>query len=559
MSSEIIFNPKWNYKNRQAYIDSLKSGEFDLIIVGGGMTGAGIAREASLRGIKTALVDKDDFAFGTSSRSTKLAHGGFRYLQQGEFKIVRESTTERNWIRNHFPNIVRPVAFNFGIFKGSSLPPFALKIGIWLYDLLSNAFSKFKNYGKHRFIKPEEFHKEEPTYKKDGLKLVGQYYDTNIDDARITMEAIKECVARGNLTALNYAKVEGYIKKDGLIKGIKVTDQIDFEKFEIKGKQVVNATGIWTDELLENYPRKVIRPTKGVHVIVRRDKIKNESAFGLRSIDDRRVFFILPREDFTVIGTTDTDYKKDLDTPWCNKEDCDYLFKSVNYWFPDINLTYDDIISTYAGIRPLVRDPSAKDESDVSRKHEIFDTPDGLTTITGGKLTIWRLMGEQLLYHLIKDKEIFDQEFSKEELKKGYSKQPMLIGLEREEWDDFVKKEKPKIDKDILDHLYQQYGKGAFEIVKNIISNPQLGKRFIKENVFVPAEIHYILKYEFAPRLLDVLLRRTEIQLKVHHSKQRKIAEAVAWIMAETYTWDKKKKEKEINDYLKYIKNTIWF
>ncbi|MHA1338506.1 MAG: FAD-dependent oxidoreductase [Promethearchaeota archaeon] len=559
MNEKIIFNEKWTYKNRSMYINSLKKEKFELIIIGGGMTGAGIAREAALRGIKTALIDKNDFAFGTSSRSSKLAHGGFRYLAQGEFKLVRESTTERNWLRCHFPNICRPVIFNFSSFKGGKEKPIHVKIGIWLYDFLSNFRSKYKNYGKHRFLKPEEFIKEEPEFKSEGLLMVGQYYDNNIDDARITLEAIKESVALGSVVAVNYIKAIDYEMENGKIVGVVAEDLETNERFTIYGTQVVNATGIWTDELLKDHPHKIIRPTKGVHVIIRRERLGNKNAFGLRSIDDGRVFFILPREEFTVIGTTDTDYQDNFDEPWCNKEDCDYLFNTVNVMFPNANLTYEDIISTYAGIRPLVRDEKAKHESDVSRKHVIFDLENGLTTIAGGKLTIWRLMGEQLIYHLIKKKKIFNRKFPRRQLKKGFSKQPMLIGLERKEWDEFIRQKNPNIDKDILDHLYRQYGKGAFEIVQNIMEKPELGKRFLKENQFTPAEIHYILKYEFAPHLTDVLLRRTEIQLKVSHKKQREIAEAVAWIMAEKYGWTKDKKEKEIEEYMKYIKNTIWF
>lgn len=554
-----IFNPEWTYKNRQNYFDRIGTEKFDVIIIGGGMTGAGVARECALRGIKTLLLDKNDFAFGTSSRSSKLAHGGFRYIQQFEFKLVKESTTERNWLRVHFPNICRPVIFNFASFKGSKETPFLMKLGITLYDHLSNFRSKYKQAGKHRFLTPEQFKKEEPKFNPIGkeILMVGQFYDNNIDDARITMEAIKECVARGTLIALNYAKVEDYLYENGKIVGVKINDEISKRKYEAKGLQVINATGIWTDELLRNHS-KIIRPTKGVHVIVKKDRIGNISAFGLRSIDDKRVFFILPREEFTVIGTTDTDYKGNFDEPWCEKEDCDYLFRTVNIMFPEAKLTYDDIISTYAGIRPLVVDPKAKKESDVSRKHSIFDTPDGLVTVSGGKLTIWRLMGEQTLFYVIK-RGVLNKTFSKAELKPGFSKQPMLIGLERKDWDVFIQEKKPNIDSQILDHLYMQYGKGAKLIVESIMKNPELGKRFIEENVFTPAEIHYILKYEFAPHLTDVLLRRTEIQLKVHHKKQRQIAESVAWIMAETYGWDKDQKNKEIENYMNYIKKTIWF
>ncbi len=554
-----IFNPEWNYNNRKKYLEKLENEKFDLIIIGGGATGAGIAREAALRGIKTALVDKNDFAFGTSSKSSKLTHGGLRYLSYGEFKIVRESTTERNWLRVHFPNLVRPLAFNFCSYEGGKDKVLYVKAGPILYDFLSDFRSKFKNYKKHRFFTKEEFMKEEPAAKSDGFLMAGQYFDNNVDDSRLVLETIKDSMAIGDVTAVNYVKVEDYILKDGKIEGVEVKDNLNGNNFQIYGTQVVNATGIWTDELLRNFPRKIIRPTKGVHLVVKQERLGNNKAFGLRSVDDGRFFFVLRREEFALIGTTDTDYTDNFDEPYCNKEDCDYLFNTVNIMFPDAHLTYDDIISTYAGIRPLVIDENAKDESAVSRKHVIFDTEDGLTTISGGKHTIYRLMGEDLIFHLIKNKKLFEKKFSKKQLKKGYSQIPFLIGLKKTEWDEYIRKEKPNLPEDTLYHLYQEYGKGAYEIVDNIIKNPELSEPFLSENQFSPAEIDYIMKYEFAPTLMDILCRRTEIFMKIKHNKQREIAEKVAEIMKDEYNWDETRKNKEIEKYLEYISKTIWF
>ena len=562
VTTKDIFNEDWTFLKRKDHLKKLQDGSFDLIIIGGGMTGAAIIREAALRGLKTALIDKNDFAFGTSSRSSKLAHGGIRYLKNAEFGIVRESTTERNWLRHDFPNIVRPIAFNLCAYKGGKDTPLTIKVAVKLYHLLSNTFSKHKNYKKHKLMTPKEFAAEEPAVKKEGMIICGQYYDTNIDDSRITMETIKEAIVlgEGEVIALNYVKFDDYILDNGKITGIKVTDIITNSEFEINGTQVVNATGIWTDEQLRNYPNRVIRPTKGVHVVVPAERLGNKQGFGLRSIDDGRFFFVITRNEFSIIGTTDTDYQDNYNEPWCLKEDCDYLFNTVNHMFPNANLTYDDVIATWAGIRPLVMDPNAKNESDVSRQHLIIDTENGLTTISGGKLTIFRKMGEELLFHLIKKKKVFDNNrFAKGLLKKGYSKIPYLIGLGREEWDKWVTERKPDMPQDTLNLLYQQYGKGAFEIVENAMKNPKLAERFIEENQFIPAEIEYIMKYEFAPHLIDVLCRRTEVQIKVKHTKQKIIAEKVATIMAAKYGWNSETKDKEIKVYLEYVSKTIWF
>ncbi len=554
-----IFNSEWTYKNRQKYLERLEKESFDLIIIGGGITGAGVAREAALRGIKAVIFDKNDFASGTSSRSSKMAHGGARYLMQGKFRIVRESTTERNWLRTHFPNLIRPITFNICIHSGSNRKLKFLGKGLDLYDFISNFRSKFKTQKKPEIYNREQSIKEEPELRKDGLIGFCQFYsDNHVDDSRLTIETIKESIVLGDLVAMNYAEVKDYIIEDQKIVGVIVKDILEEKEYKVKGVAIVNATGIWTDTMLHNHPNKVIRPTKGVHVVIKNERLGNRNSFGVQSIDDGRGFFIIKREVYTIIGTTDTDYDGDLDNPWCYKEDCDYLFNTVNYLFPNAHLTYNDIISTYAGVRPLVME-EGKSESEISRKHVIFDSPDGMVTVAGGKLTIFRKMGEDVIYHLIKKRNTFNRRFSKEQLKKDYSKRPFLIALERIQWDSFIKEKANDIPIDILNHLYTQYGKGAFEIVGMITQNPNLNERLDPENCFIPAEIKYILKYEFVIHLIDVMIRRTEIQMKVHYSKQINVAKKVAQIMAEEYEWNIETKEKEINNYLNYIKYTIWF
>ncbi|MHA1718191.1 MAG: glycerol-3-phosphate dehydrogenase/oxidase [Promethearchaeota archaeon] len=571
MDSEIS-KIKWSALDRKNDLKRLEDEEFDLVIIGGGITGAGIAREAALRGIKTALIEKNDFASGTSSRSSKMVHGGFRYLSQHEFKLVREATTERNWLRNHFSHNIRPLLTNVAGYTDKKISPIEVKIGLRLYDFISDFGSKFKQYKKFKILPREEAIKEEPELDPTGLEIMGQYYDTNVDDSRLTLETIKEAKLIGDLVALSYVKAGEFIlDKYGKIKAIEAIDIESGNQIIIKGRQFVNATGIWTDSLLQDYPRKVIRPTKGVHILVPRKRVGNHHSLGLFSKEDGRFIFVLTRNEFTLIGTTDTDYtlgqpgkpNEDLDLPYCTKEDCDYLIRTVNHYFPRAKLTYDDIISTYAGIRPLVME-EGKSESDISRKEVIIDIKNGLTTICGGKLTTFRLMAENTLYHIIKSKDGFSKNgkkriFPKEQLKRGFSKRPYLIDLKRNQWDQFIKNKNPPLATDITDILYQQYGKGAIEIVEDVLRNPERGRRFLEDLQFIPAEIYYILDHEFTVHLIDVLRRRTEISMKVHHKKQSEIAEKVADIMAEVYNWDENLKKTEIKLYLDHIKRTIWF
>ncbi|MFX1434232.1 MAG: FAD-dependent oxidoreductase, partial [Promethearchaeota archaeon] len=385
-----LFNKSWNYHARDSIIKRLKEKVYDIFIIGAGITGAGVAREAAMRGLKTAIVDMQDFSAGTSSRSSKLAHGGIRYLSHGDMDLVKEATRERNWMREHIPHLVRPIPFLFVHLKDGKYKKRDIIGACKVYDFLSDNNSEFKNFKKHKWYSPEEIFEMEPEYIRNGNLGGVIYYDNNVDDARLTIEIIKEAVIRG-ADALNYCKVIGYIKNNGKIVGVKCKDLENSIDFELNAKLVVNATGVWTDQLIENYPKEIpkplIRPTKGVHLQYKRKNVKNNMATIVFSISDGRAFFVLPRnKQFTIIGTTDTDFKEDLANPFCNKEDADYLTESVKFYFPNAELDYKNILSTYAGIRPLVMQ-KGKSESEVSRKHIIFFSDDGLLTITGGKLT----------------------------------------------------------------------------------------------------------------------------------------------------------------------------
>lgn len=552
-----IFDQTWNYKNRGSFLERLKSTNYDLIIIGGGITGAGVAREAAMRNLKVALVDMQDFAAGTSSRSSKLAHGGIRYLSHGDISLVKESATERNWMRAHIPHLIRPIPFLFAAIKGLKYKKRDIVGACKIYDHLSDKGQTYKNYKKHQWYPPEEAIKLEPEFIKEGNLGAAVYYDNNVDDARLTIETLKEAIMRG-ADIVNYCEVVDYIMADGKIIGVKCNDLENNDEFEVNGTLVINATGIWTDQLLKNYPsdipKPLIRPTKGVHLIYRREHVKNKMATIVRSIDDNRAFFVLPRDkDFTVIGTTDTDYTEDLKNPFIDKDDADYLIRSVKHYFPNANIDYENIISTYAGIRPLVMQ-KGKSESDISRKHSIFFSEDGLLTITGGKLTAWRNMAEDCLKEIDK-KKIF--EGIKRD--KHFSKQKFIIGLEKDEWVKELNKSGVSLDEDISDHLYQQYGKGALRIIDLIKKDESLKERIIEENDFIKAEIIYCLKYEMTPHLIDVFCRRTEMALWIHHKQQLEVAKKVADMMMSEYSWNDEKKAQEIDLYMSYIKKTVAF
>lgn len=563
----------WNAKDRQERIQLMQSREFDIIIIGGGITGAGVAREAALRGLTFCLLDKNDYAFGTSSRSSKLVHGGLRYLATAEFKLVRESTTERNWLRNHFPNLIRPLGFMYCSFEKGKDKPFTVKFAITLYNILSDWFSPFKNYKKGVFYKPSRIKELEPAVTVEDpelgkLLMAGFYYDNNVDDSRLTIETIKESLeySKGQSVTLNYAKVDQLLKNsDGRVSGIHAVDMESGAGFSVKGKTVVSCTGIWTDEIMRGTPsyRDKIYPTKGVHIVVPNERIGNRNAFGIRSFDDGRFFFILRRGDVSVIGTTDTDYykeSKNLDEPQCTKEDCDYLLRTVNRLFPKAKLTYDDIIGTYAGIRPLIRQANAKNESNVSREHEIIESPDGLVALAGGKLTTYRVMAEQLLFFLEKKRYLpcFKE---KKHYRKGFSRMPFLSGIHRNDFDKMASENDLEniLSPGQTDHLYRQYGKTALQILQNIKASPEKGIPLADSCYLCTSEIEYIVKNEDVNHITDILCRRTEAQWNIWHHRQAELAEKVANIAALILGWDEGRKQAEINEYNDYVKKTIWF
>jgi glycerol-3-phosphate dehydrogenase len=557
----------WSAKDRDRALDQAEAGEFDLIIIGGGITGAGVAREAALRRIPFLLVDKEDFAFGTSSRSSKLVHGGFRYLAQGEFRLVRESTTERNWLRQALPNLVRPLGFHFCAYDGGKDTPARVRASIVLYDLLSNVLSPFKN-APHRFLTPAELAAREPAVSLQGLLMAGLYFDTLVDDGRLVLETLKEARdASGGLSvALNYVKAARIVTGPDRAPAVLLEDRLGGRRFTARAGCVLNATGVWTDATLglAGAQSRMIRPTKGVHLVVPNARLGNRDAFVLRSLDDGRSFFVLRRGEVSVIGTTDTDYPGDPDRPWCERQDCDYLLRTVNRVFPEARLTPDDILSTSAGIRPLVKVPAqgkalAKggNESSVSRRHLFLDSGHGLVTIAGGKLTTFRTMAWETLARC--SGLGYLRRLRGREARRNFSRRPFKHGMTWEAW----QRAAGELGLDRLvpqataRHLHQQYGQQSLRILAEVARCPAAGEPLLEGHPFCAAEILHILAFENAPRLTDVMLRRTEMQMLVSHRRQPELAGRVAGIMASFYGWDPDRLREELERYLEHVRNTV--
>ncbi|MES2592978.1 MAG: FAD-dependent oxidoreductase [Bacteroidota bacterium] len=380
-------------KNRSSLINQMSSSTFDLIVIGGGITGAGIALDASARGLKVALIEMQDFAAGTSSRSTKLIHGGLRYLKQLEFKLVAEVGKERAIVHHNAPHLTKPERLLLPIVKDGSLTTFTARLGMTIYEWLAGV----KKEEKHIVLNREETIAAEPLLRKDNLLGGILFYEYRTDDARLTIEIIKEAVSKGTI-ALNYMKAVSFIYSDGKITGIKACDQFNQQIIELKANYIVNATGPWVDEIDDlDKPdnQHKLHITKGVHIVVDGKKLplKQSSYFDTH---DKRMIFVIPREGKTYIGTTDTFYSGDILNPQVTVEDMTYLLKCVNDIFPSAHLSANDVESNWAGLRPLIQKPG-KGPSEISRKDEIFESASGLITIAGGKLTGYRKMAQRIV------------------------------------------------------------------------------------------------------------------------------------------------------------------
>ncbi|MCE5429250.1 glycerol-3-phosphate dehydrogenase/oxidase [Staphylococcus pseudintermedius] len=368
---------------------------YDLIVVGGGITGAGIALDATARGMKVALVEMQDFAQGTSSRSTKLVHGGLRYLKQLQVGVVAETGKERAIVYENGPHVTTPEWMLLPMHKGGTFGKFSTSIGLAMYDRLAGV----KKSERKKMLSKKETSAKEPLVKQDGLKGGGYYVEYRTDDARLTIEVMKKAAEQG-ADIMNYTKVTNFLYDNKeKVNGVAVVDRLGNETFEIKGKKVVNATGPWVDEVRSaDYSKnnKQLRLTKGVHVVIDQSKFPLRQAVYFDTEKDGRMIFAIPREGKAYVGTTDTFYNNDKSKPLVNQEDRDYLVDAINYMFPTVHITDVDIESTWAGVRPLIFE-EGKDPSEISRKDEIWEGKSGLLTIAGGKLTGYRHMALEIV------------------------------------------------------------------------------------------------------------------------------------------------------------------
>ena len=379
--------------SRRAGLDRLAGAPADLLVIGGGITGAGVARDAAMRGLRTILVERGDLAAGTSSRSSRLVHGGLRYLEQRRLGLVFEALRERRTLQRIAPHLVRPLEFVFPLHEDDRLPPWKLAAGLIAYDLLA----QFRNVGRPRVLGKRRLLEAEPMLRDRGLAGGASYYDAQCDDARLVVATARSAIDHGALVS-TYTAVRSLVLRDGRVSGAEVEDVRSGARGFIEAGVVVNATGPWGDavrRLEDPAAAPLLRPTKGTHVVVERDRIGHRHAITFLSPVDGRVMFVLPWGDLSYIGTTDTDYAGSADDVRATESDVVYLLRSVNARFPGARLALDDVRATWAGLRPLLAGGGS--ESSVSREHAIVEGPKGMLSVAGGKLTTYRSMAAEIV------------------------------------------------------------------------------------------------------------------------------------------------------------------
>ncbi len=547
-------NAPFSAIDRPKYLSELQSQEFDLLVIGGGITGAGIALDAVTRGLKVALVEKKDYAWGTSSRSTKLIHGGLRYLKQLEFGLVHEVGVERAIVHANAPHVVIPEKMLLPIIEEGSLGKILSSIGLWVYDRLANVDKE----ERRKMLEKEAVETLEPLLRKDVLLGGGLYYEYRTDDARLTIETMKTAVQNGAVS-LNYLEVSEFIYKDnGYVGGAILKDNLSGKSLKIIARRVVNAAGPWVDTIRnkdkEGVNDKRLHLTKGVHIVVPFDKlpIKQSVYFDVKA--DSRMVFAIPRGKITYIGTTDTFYDKNIDQPSAKREDVEYILNAINYMFPAAKLNVSDVESSWAGLRPLIHE-EGKSPSELSRRDEIFYSETGLISIAGGKLTGYRKMAERVLNFVFKTMhKKSNSQTQNLKLSGGDFNSPEAIN-------EFIYKstgEAKQIGLDALEvrTLVYKYGRN----IELIINKAYELSSSIKDKVecIHYAELWYAVNYEMTNNLCDYLIRRTG-RLYFERPSLEKLYPLIADRMAEMLNWSEEQKLKEISDFEKEYSAVMGF
>jgi glycerol-3-phosphate dehydrogenase len=508
-----------------------RGADFDMIVVGGGITGCGIARDAALRGVRVALVEMNDFASGTSSRSSRLVHGGVRYLEHGYVHLVFEASAERRRLLRLAPHLVRPLKFTWPVFRGARVPFWKVAAALTLYDLLA----LFRNVGSRKLLSAGWVRREQPALRPDGLVGGATYYDASTDDARLTLAIALDAREHG-ATLFNHTRVEGLVMEHERAVGVEARDELTGERMTLRAPMIVNATGPWSDRVraLEGVrARPKVRGSKGVHIAVPKGRL-GRGAFTLLSPTDGRVMFVLPGEGFTIVGTTDTFTDAEPDRVRANEGDIAYLLAAANYFFPQANLSRGDVIAAWAGIRPLAASETG-DPVSASREHVVSVTPAGVVTITGGKLTTYRVMAAQAVDMALREARITSVPSRTADAPIGWSfarprrdvaaLQTGIAQALREAGPD-----------DRIPRMVIRYGGRWRDALRTLDLSARESARVHPDHSYRFGDLRFACEHEAARTLGDLLIRRTHLAFE-RKDNARTLAKPVADYVAPLLGW----------------------
>ena len=538
----------FSHIERKQNLNKVPQETFDLAIVGGGIIGAGVARDAASRGLSVVLVEANDFAFGTSSRSSKLIHGGIRYLENLEFNLVFEALSERRLLFEIAPHLVHPLRFMIPIYKDSRIGMFKMGLGMWLYDMLA----LFEVPQMHERLSPKTSLQRHPILNPKDLSGSYVYSDAYMDDDRLVIETLRSANDLG-ACCINYMSAMGSIKENGRIVGLKCRDEMGEHLHEIRAKHIVSTVGPWTDEVAPKLVDKWqprLRPSKGIHITVTKNRLPMKEAVVLAAQDTSRIIFIIPRHEMVVIGTTDTDFKENPSKAVAHAEEISYLLEIVNSHFPATKLRAKDIVSSYAGVRPLVDDNSGN-EGETSREHAIIEDLQNITFVIGGKYTTYRRIAEETMTTVLKNFSLEEKvQFSKSRTKQPINPDVTVDKLSQS----FLEIEQMahdfKVSPAEVEKLVARHGGETHKLLKCWAGL----ERSMGLSLFI--EAHHALTNTMCLNLKDFYLRRVPLFLSEEDHGLAHL-EALADIFAEFFCWDKKVRQGQMDDLRQLISREL--
>ena len=538
--------------SRAANVDRLFRETFDIVVIGGGITGAAIARDAVLRGLTVALIEKGDYASGTSSRSSKLVHGGLRYLKGRHVRLVRESLRERGILLKIAPYLVEPTSFLLPVYKGSPDGRLKLRLGLTAYDMLAG----FGEIARHSVLSREQMMEAEPLLRSEGLTGGFRYYDCLVNDARLTLMTVRSAGDEGAVVA-NYVEATGLVREDGRVCGVSIRDRVSEETGSVRGRVVVNAAGPWVDHVRDlGGVAPILRPTKGIHLVVPRTRLGVQSIVVIPRVD--RMLFAVPNGDYAYIGTTDTDFSGDPAGVTIDPSDADYVLGASNALFPSAKLVAADVSGGWAGVRPLVAREGTPAPSDVSRDYEIDVAPEGMYTIAGGKLTTSRAMAQTLIDRVIA------QEGRRLGWQAGHCRtdQVPLHGGDVEKFERYAQAAASAVETgwglpdETARRLLRAYGTEHVKLLGYAHQDPKLLRPLFDGCSILQAEAVYAVEEEMAVTLSDFMGRRTELML-FGDDHGLPGAKKAAELMGSLLGWDGRERRRQVEAYKESVAEMI--